>query len=95
MAPTAAPSKDGKAPEAKKDEKLDITDLEQKYWAPKDTDFSVVQNRTYTKAGRVALSLSGPIVNDPFSSGYNPSVKVNYYFSERYGVEEIPVHRLR
>src|SRR5687768_17351365 len=33
-------------------EKLDIQGLEEKYWAPKDTDFSVVQNRTYTKAKR-------------------------------------------
>jgi hypothetical protein len=31
-------------------EKVDVTDLEKKYWASKDTDFSVVQNRVYSKA---------------------------------------------
>lgn len=69
-------------------EKLDIQQLEQKYWAPKDTDFSVVQNRTYTKAKRVAVSLlAGPIVNDPFSEGNTFAFNANYYFDERYGVE--------
>ncbi len=71
-----------------KSDKLDISDLEQKYWAPKDTDFSVVQNRTYTKAGRYAFSfMTGPIVNDQWSSGFNYGFKVNHYFDERYGVE--------
>src|SRR5690349_4976024 len=37
-------------------EKLDVSDLENKYWAPKDTDFSVVQNRTYTKEHKLFLS---------------------------------------
>ena len=31
-------------------DKLDIKKLEQKYWAAKDDDFSVVQNRRYVKA---------------------------------------------
>lgn len=77
----AAPAKPGS-------EKLDIQELEQKYWAPKDTDFSVVQNRTYSKAKRVAASLLyGPVVNDPFNSGFTAALNVNYYFDERYGVE--------
>ena len=42
---------------ATKTDKVDISDLEQKYWAPKDTDFSVVQNRTYTKEKRFTFSL--------------------------------------
>jgi outer membrane beta-barrel protein len=72
----------------KESEKLDIQELEQKYWAPKDTDFSVVQNRTYTKAGRWAASVMyGPVVSDPFSSGFGTALNVNYYFDERYGVE--------
>lgn len=82
----ATPAKPGQP--TKEDEKLDISDLEQKYWAPKDTDFGVVQNRTYTKAKRLSLSLlAGPIVNDPFNSGNNTSISLNYYFSERFGVE--------
>lgn len=69
-------------------DKLDISELEQKYWAPKDTDFGVVQNRTYTKAGRFAISgMTGPIVNDPYNAGFSYGLLGNYYFDERYGVE--------
>ena len=70
------------------DEKVDVTDLENKYWASKDTDFSVVQNRLYTKAGRLALSLQyGTLVNDPWSEGPTVSGSLGYYFSERFGIE--------
>jgi outer membrane beta-barrel protein len=69
-------------------DKLDVTDLEKKYWAAKDTDFSVVQNRTYSKEHRPALSLQyGTLVNDPYNKGSNWSGSLSYYFSERYGVE--------
>lgn len=72
----------------KQGDKLDISDLEKKYWAPKDTDFSVVQNRTYTKAKRYSVSLlAGPVMNDNFSEGMNGALSVNYYFSERHGME--------
>lgn len=88
-ATTNTASKDAKpATPAKDSDKLDIQELEQKYWAPKDTDFSVVQNRTYTKAKRWAASLlTGPLVNDPFNAGFNYALSANYYFDERYGVE--------
>ncbi|MCM2281850.1 MAG: outer membrane beta-barrel domain-containing protein [Bdellovibrionaceae bacterium] len=87
-APVApAPSQEEPGAENKSD-KLDVTDLEKKYWAAKDTDFSVVQNRTYAKAGRYALSASyGVLVNDPYSDGTNLSASLNYYFSERFGAE--------
>lgn len=82
-APAAA-----EAGEENKADKLDVTDLEKKYWAAKDTDFSVVQNRTYAKAGRLALSASwGTLVNDPYSDATNISGSLNYYFSERLGIE--------
>lgn len=68
--------------------KVDISDLENKYWAPKDTDFSVVQNRTYTKAKRFSLNLAaGRLVNDRYNEGEVYSIVGNYYFSERNGVE--------
>lgn len=79
-APSAAP--------AKKEDKVDISDLENKYWAPKDTDFSVVQNRTYTKEGRFFLSGQfGRPVNDQWSSGNTYGVSGNYFWSERFGVQ--------
>lgn len=69
-------------------DKLDISDIEKKYWAPKDTDFSVVQNRTYTKAKRFGLTGSyGSLLNDDYSTAYEIGAIGNYYFSERYGVQ--------
>lgn len=83
--PAAEPAK---AADSSSGDKLDIKDLEQKYWAPKDTDFSVVQNRTYSKNKRLAFSaMTGPLVNDPYNAGFNYEFAANYYFDERYGVE--------
>jgi len=72
----------------KNSDKVDITDLEKKYWAPKDTDFSVVQNRTYSKEGAFFISAqAGPIVNDHYSEGYIFGGTANYFFNERYGLQ--------
>lgn len=82
--PTSASS-----PAAKlKEDKVDVSDLENKYWAPKDTDFSVVQNRTYTKEKRLFATLQyGPIVNDKYSEGNNAGLTLNYFTSERFGLQ--------
>jgi outer membrane beta-barrel protein len=73
---------------AKDSDKLDLKKLEDKYWAAKDTDFSVVQNRAYTKANRYFLSLGyGPLINDEWSIGRMTNIAAGYYFSERWGVE--------
>lgn len=88
--PAPATSADAKTvPEAVAGEKkVDVSDLEKKYWVPKDTEFQVVQNRTYTKANKFALSLSAATsINDYYSSGLIYDVMANYYFSERYGVQ--------
>ena len=71
-----------------KDDKVDITDLENKYWAPKDTDFSVVQNRTYSKERKFMLApqWGGPI-NDAYSEGSIGGLTANYFWSERMGVQ--------
>ncbi len=72
----------------KTSDKLDITGLEKKYWAPKDTDFTVVQNRTYTKKNKYVVSLMyGVPINDPYNQGYALSLTGNYFFSERSGVQ--------
>ena len=69
------------------EEKLDVTDLENKYWSAKDTDFSVVQNRLFTKAGRYSLSLDyGTFLNDSWSNDPTYELNASYYFSERYGI---------
>ena len=67
---------------------LDVSNFENKYWAPKDVDFSVVQNRTYPKEDRLFLSLHyGPIINDGYSEGNNVGFSANYFWSERWGVQ--------
>lgn len=86
------PSEKPGAPAAPSDsrgsDKLDIKKLEQKYWAAKDDDFSVVQNRRYTKAERFFVSGSfGSPINDPFATGSIIAGQVGYFFSERWGVD--------
>lgn len=69
-------------------DKLDIKKLEQKYWAAKDDDFSVVQNRRYTKAERFFLDVSGGVpINDPFGKGTILGVQFGYFFNERLGID--------
>lgn len=69
-------------------DKLDIRKLEQKYWSAKDDDFAVVQNRRYTKARRVFLSLNAGVpFNDAFSSGTVNGLNLGYFFNERWGLD--------
>jgi outer membrane beta-barrel protein len=76
-APPSEPSSD----------KIDVGNLEQKYWSAKDDDFTVVQNRTFTKNRKFFVSLmSGKIVNDGFLEGSPNSLSLGYYFNEKNGV---------
>lgn len=75
-------------PAARDSDKLDIKKLEQKYWAAKDDDFSVVQNRRYVKANRFYLSAAAGIpFNDPYSEGSIVGASLGYFFNERWGLE--------
>jgi outer membrane beta-barrel protein len=70
------------------EKKVDVSDLEKKYWVPKDTEFQVVQNRTYSKAKRLAVTLSmGTLLGDYYSNVRTYNLTANYYFSERHGVQ--------
>jgi outer membrane beta-barrel protein len=74
--------------EQRSSDKLDIKKLEQKYWAAKDDDFGVVQNRRFIKAQRAFLTLEGGIpFNNAYSVGTIGSVSGGYFFNERYGFE--------
>lgn len=79
----------GTAPAASGDsDKLDIKKLEDKYWSAKDDDFTVVQNRAFSKAKRFYITLQGGIpINDPYSTGSWTGASLGYHFSERYGME--------
>lgn len=85
------PAQPAAGPEAKPtkgDEKVDISDLESKYWAPKDTDFSVVQNRTFSKDHKFMISPAwGTPINDAYSEGNVFGLTANYFWSERMGVQ--------
>jgi outer membrane beta-barrel protein len=87
--PAAAPAASSTpAAGADKSGKMDVSDLEKKYWAAKDTDFNVVQNRLFSKANRLALTLNyGMYVSEPWSQGPTYGANLNYFFSERYGIE--------
>jgi outer membrane beta-barrel protein len=75
-------------PSAGASDKVDITDLENKYWAPKDTDFSVVQNRTFSKDNKFSVApLIGRPINDAHSEGMIYGVAGNYFWYERMGVQ--------
>lgn len=86
--PAAASTPAPEAAKPVKDEKVDISDLENKYWAPKDTDFSVVQNRTYSKQNRFLVTPQwGTPINDAYSKGTIYGGTLNYFWSERFGIQ--------
>lgn len=69
-------------------DKLDVQALEQKYWAAKDDDFSVVQNRAFQKKQRFFGTLHyGVAINDPYFSGSYMGLSGGYFFNESWGVE--------
>lgn len=75
-------------PPAAGSDKLDVQALEQKYWAAKDDDFSVVQNRAFQKAKRFFGTLHyGVAINDPYFSGSYMGLTGGYFFNESWGVE--------
>lgn len=68
-------------------DKVDLKKLEEKYWAAKDSDYSVIQNRTYPKDKRFFASVgTGSLINDQYSYGRMTDFSFGYYFSEKYGV---------
>lgn len=69
-------------------EKIDLQKLEQQYWSSKDDEFTVVQNRSYTKKGRYFFNVAAGIpINDPYSKGTIQSMNIGYFPSEQWGVE--------
>jgi outer membrane beta-barrel protein len=69
-------------------DKLDVQALEQKYWTAKDDDFSVVQNRAFSKKGKYFGGLHyGVAINDPYYTGSYLGASGGYFFNESWGVE--------
>lgn len=70
------------------DDKIDIKQLEDKYWASKDDEYGVIQNRTFTKMNKFYLSgIYGPLINDPYAKGRMSGLIVGRYFTEDIGLE--------
>lgn len=73
---------------AQDSDKLDIKKLEEKYWSAKDDEYSVVQNRAFTKANRYyVFAAAGTPLNDAYSAGQVYTTNIGYYFSEKWGAE--------
>lgn len=76
------------APQPRASDKVDLKKLEDKYWSAKDDDYGVIQNRTFSKSGRVYLSAAyGTLINDPFAKTSMAGLFAGYYFSEDFGIE--------
>lgn len=83
--PSSATSEGGTTNDSS--DKIDVESLEKKYWSSKDDDFTVVQNRTFTKDRKFFISLStGKIVNDGFLEGTLNNYSFGYFFNEKLGV---------
>ncbi len=68
--------------------KVDVQNLEKRYWAPKDKKFKVVQNRTYTKTKKLSFTLMPSLMlNEEYSKGFGMDLAVGYYFNDRWGLE--------
>lgn len=81
-------AQDKKEESAAQPQKVDVKNIEQKYWQPSDQSYSVVQSRTYAKEKKIGVSLlTGPVLLDSWSSGFNFDAALSYYFTERWGVE--------
>ncbi|MBC7742838.1 MAG: outer membrane beta-barrel domain-containing protein [Bdellovibrionaceae bacterium] len=81
-------SADANPPAAKASDKVDLKKLEDKYWSAKDDEYSVIQNRTFAKAGKFYLSgVYGPLINDPFAKSRAFGGMLGYYITEDFGVE--------
>ncbi len=86
--PTLGNTKEEEKKTVRSSDKLDIRNLEKKYWSPKDSDYQVVQNRRFSKEGRFAASLMGGLlVNDAYTDSNLLGVNFNYYFTENFGLE--------
>ena len=92
--PTISSSAFAQAPAgggAKQGERLDVESIKQKYWAKgNETQMNVVQNRMYTREGKVELSVfGGTFSDDPFLSTRSLGASLGYHFSEYIGIRAL------
>ncbi len=77
-----------KAADTRSSDKVDLKKLEEKYWSAKDEDYSVIQNRLFSKSGKFYISgVYGTLINDPFAKASIFGAHLGYYFNEDFGAE--------
>ena len=65
-----------------KTDQVDLKKLEDKYWAAKDDEYGVIQNRTFSKTGKMYASLVyGPLINDPFAKAKATGAMFGYFIN--------------
>lgn len=69
-------------------DKVDLKKIEDKYWSAKDDEYGVIQNRTFSKTGKMYVSLvHGPLINDPFAKAKATGFMLGYFINEDFGLE--------
>lgn len=67
---------------------VDISDIQNQYWKAHDKEFEVIQNKQYTKAGRIELApMFGIYQRIDFQDAKTLGLSAAYHFSETWGVE--------
>jgi outer membrane beta-barrel protein len=89
-APSAAAAGEAPADAASGDD-VDVDAIKKKYWATGDqTEMGVVQNRLYSKAGKLQLGVNGGVgFSDPFLSLKPVGANLGFHFSEFFGAEAL------
>lgn len=70
---------------------VDVGNIKKKYWTKgEDAGLRVIQNRTYSKEGKVELGIfAGSVATDPFLNVRNLGVLLGYFFNDEYGFNAI------
>ena len=72
-------------------ERVNVDKIKEKYWARgEESEISVVQNRTYSNAGKIeVVGFTGVSASDPFLSTYPLGVSVGYHFNEYFSLHAL------
>lgn len=87
----ASPAPEADTSQEKSAEKVNVDSIKEKYWARGDqSEMGVIQNRTYTKAGKWELGVfGGTILTDPFLNVNNLGLDLGYHISEYFSVSAL------
>jgi outer membrane beta-barrel protein len=67
---------------------IDLKKLEEAYWSSKDDNYSVIQNRTFTKTNKIYVSAAyGTLINDPYAKARFSGISAGYFLNEDLGLE--------